>query len=541
MHGVNDKVIKLLTYLMKSWRTSLLLRTGDRMVESDRIRIGRGIFQGDTLSPIWFCMALNPLSMILNNTAFGYVIDKQRRTRINHQLYMDDLKLYAATADQLKRLLEIVSTFSDSIGMKMGIEKCATLEVKRGKIQETCMGTTLMNQITIPPLNTDDTYKYLGIRQALEIKTSEMKELFKQRLYKRVNLILKFKLNSRSLFTAINIWAIPSITYFFGILTWSLTELREIDRAIRSMLTKYGMHHPHASTIRLYLPRHQGGRGLMNLENVHEGNLISLRKYFLKENSPLFLSIREADDRITALNLSAPEHHDTRRTREDMIGEWNAKSLHGRYPSHLKNNNHVNEVESLTYLRAGYLFPETEGRLIAIQDQVVATRAYMKNIARIDIPTDRCRRCAQALESIQHITSACPVLAPRDYLERHNSMARIYHQKIALRLGLLQNETPSYWYQPKSLLQSQEYKLYWDTTLVTDRGVAHNRPDVAIFDLKRKTCMLLDFAIPADDNISRAYSEKVSKYSDLAFQLRELYDLRTISVLPMIISVNGLV
>ncbi|XP_045482183.1 uncharacterized protein LOC123686213 [Harmonia axyridis] len=29
---------------------------------------------------------------------------------------------------------------------------------------------------------------------------------------------------------------------------------------------------------------------------------------------------------------------------------------------------------------AGYLFPETEGRLTAIQDQVVATRAYLKNI-----------------------------------------------------------------------------------------------------------------------------------------------------------------
>lgn len=35
--------------------------------------------------------------------------------------------------------------------------------------------------------------------------------------------------------------------------------------------------------------------------------------------------------------------------------------------------------------------------------------------------------------------------------------------------------------------------------------------------------------------------KKIGKYGDLAFQLKELYGLKTISILPMIISVNGLV
>ncbi|XP_044751659.1 uncharacterized protein LOC123311655 [Coccinella septempunctata] len=69
----------------------------------------------------------------------------------------------------------------------------------------------------------------------------------------------------------------------------------------------------------------------------------------------------------------------------------------------------------------------------------------------------------------------------------------------------------------------------------------HNRPDIALFDTEQKTCMLIEFTIPADDNIAKAYTEKITKYGDLAFQLRELYNLRTISILPMIISVNGLV
>lgn len=540
MHGICEQIINLLESLMRAWRTALLVRSGDRLIESTPIKIKRGIFQGDTLSPIWFCLALNPLSMLLNNTKYGYTIDKTRNTRISHSLYMDDLKLYASSSEQLRRQLEMVSVFSESISMQMGIEKCAVIEVKRGKIQDSEQHTTLMSNVTIPTISKNESYKYLGIRQALDIKTSEMKQLFRQKLYQRVNLLLKSKLNSRSLFTAINIWAIPSITYSFGVLTWSVTELREMDRALRALLTKYGMHHPHASSIRLYLPRQHGGRGLLNLETTHGENIEALRRYFLGRNSPFFMSIREADRGFSALKLSQEDYRVTAPSMEEMLERLDAKPLHGRYSGHLKQKD-IDRVESLTYLRAGYLFPETEGRLMAIQDQVSPTRMYLKHIAKQDIPSDRCRRCSQAPESIQHITSSCPILAPQDYLSRHNAMARIYHQQMAIKIGLLKDEIPQHLYQPKTLLQNGRYRLYWDATLITDRGVAHNRPDITLFDTSEETCLLLDITVPADDNVSKAYTEKITKYTDLAFQLRELYNLKAISILPLIISVNGLV
>ncbi|XP_044760151.1 uncharacterized protein LOC123317612 [Coccinella septempunctata] len=421
----------------------------------------------------------------------------------------------------------------------MGVDKCATLEVKRGKLQAG-RSTTLMNHNSISALGEDESYKYLGINQAHEINTSEMKEIFRQKLYKKVKLLLKSGLNSKSLFTAINIWAIPSLTYSFGILTWSQTDLRDIDRKIRSLLTSSGIHHPHSSTIRLYLPRKNGGRGLLNLETTHANNINALRAYFMQLNSPVALAIREADERISALKLSDPDYRATTQSLSAMIEEWNSKALHGRYPSNLKGKE-VDESESLTYLRAGYLFPETEGRLLAIQDQVMPTRMYIKHITKQDIPSDLCRRCSQARESIQHITSSCSILAPKDYLDRHNAVGKIYHQQIALKLGLIRKEVQQHLYQPKPILQNQRFKLYWDTTIITDRGSAHNRPDITLFDAERETCLLLDFTIPADENLARAYSEKISKYGDLAYQIHEMYRLKSISILPMIISVNGLV
>lgn len=169
------------------------------------------------------------------------------------------------------------------------------------------------------------------------------------------------------------------------------------------------------------------------------------------------------------------------------------------------------------------------------------TRMYIKHIAKQDIPSDLCRRCSQARESIQHITSSCSILAPKDYLDRHNAMGKIYHQQIALKLGLIQTEVQQHLYQPKPLLQNQRFRLYWDSTIITDRGSPHNRPDLTLFDAEKKSCLILDFTIPADENLARAYTEKISKYGDLACQIREMYHLKSISILPMIISVNGLI
>lgn len=71
--------------------------------------------------------------------------------------------------------------------------------------------------------------------------------------------------------------------------------------------------------------------------------------------------------------------------------------------------------------------------------------------------------------------------------------------------------------------------------------MAYNRPDIVLFDDEKRTCFLTDFTVPADDNLARAYTHKVSKYGDLAYQLREMYNLESISILSLIISVNGLV
>ena len=49
---------------------------------------------------------------------------------------MDDLKLYTKSEKGLGSLVQTVRIFSDDISMEFGIDKCATLALKRGEITE---------------------------------------------------------------------------------------------------------------------------------------------------------------------------------------------------------------------------------------------------------------------------------------------------------------------------------------------------------------------------------------------------------------------
>ena len=72
-----------------------------------------GIVQGDSLSPLLF-MCLLPLTHILRDAAPGYHFASHEQ-KVNHLLFMDDLKLYARNEKSLESLIQTVRVFSNDI------------------------------------------------------------------------------------------------------------------------------------------------------------------------------------------------------------------------------------------------------------------------------------------------------------------------------------------------------------------------------------------------------------------------------------------
>jgi len=58
IYKIDPLIINALQQLMKKWTATLQVKVKDNQIMSDPICIRWGIYQGDSLSPLWFCLAL---------------------------------------------------------------------------------------------------------------------------------------------------------------------------------------------------------------------------------------------------------------------------------------------------------------------------------------------------------------------------------------------------------------------------------------------------------------------------------------------------
>ena len=96
-------------------------------------------------------------------------------------------------------------------------------------------------------------YKYLG--KLDKLKERHMKDKLTSEYKRRFKLVLKSKLNGKNKILAINTRAVPVLRYGAGILKWTTTELKSLDRKSRKIMIMYGAFHPKSDTDRLYLTR----------------------------------------------------------------------------------------------------------------------------------------------------------------------------------------------------------------------------------------------------------------------------------------------
>ena len=183
MYKISHEVINFIKKTMQTWRVELT--AGGRSLAETKIQ--RGIFQGDPLSPLQFIIAMIPLNHKIRKCAAGYKLSRSQE-KINHLMYMDDIKLFAKNEKELETLIHAVRIYTQDIGMEFGTEKCAMLVMKSGKRHMTD-GMELPNHDKIRTVGENETYKYLGFLEADTIKQVQMKDKIQKELdnYSRQN------------------------------------------------------------------------------------------------------------------------------------------------------------------------------------------------------------------------------------------------------------------------------------------------------------------------------------------------------------------
>ena len=115
-------------------------------------------------------------------------------------------------------------------------------------------------------------------------------------------------------------------------------------------------------------------------------------------------------------------------------------------------------------------------------------------------------------ETIQHITAACEQMAPTEYVKRHDGLAKVIHQKLAEAADLNEDKSPYYKYTPASVLENDNSKLRWNRSIITDKTIHFNRPDITFMNKKTKNAFLIDIAVLNTHNLAKTITDKQNKY-----------------------------
>ena len=94
-------------------------------------------------------------------------------------------------------------------------------------------------------------------------------------------------------------------------------------------------------------------------------------------------------------------------------------------------------------------------------------------------------------------------------------------------------------HKPAPVLENATHKLLWDFNIQTDHLIPARRPDLIIINNnKKRTCKIIDFAVPADHRIKLKECEKKDKYLDLARELKKLWNMQ-VTIIPVVIGGFG--
>ena len=412
----------------------------------------------------------------------------------------------------------------------------------------------------------NEIYKFLGCEQGDKIDVKRVMERVKKEIRKRLDHLTELNLNDQNLMKAINCRVIPVAGYVMNVCHLGKGELEELNMIVKNALRSNGFHGRQSSDERLYSKRIDGGRGLKSFKEVYDETKTRVACYMAmsknewikcawrneihKEQTSLK---REAENAM--INVSAVVEFDEGSVtiNEERYTDWKLgwKKLKKILCEGQKRNKQQSFAEKVLqseipkqYVADDYEWlkcntdPRKTASIFSVQEQMVETKAW--KLIRGLVHEDKCRLCGDFRETVQHLLSGCKKLAGSEYVKRHDNALKVLAVKWAIENRLIPEDTK--WYTIKwergQVIESNGKKLLWDWEYRMRINCIARRPDLTLEDKDKKLIMLIDMACPNEANKAAKREEKIRKYQQLCFELRERRGYM-VKVIPLVIGCLG--
>uniref|UniRef100_A0A915M777 Reverse transcriptase domain-containing protein n=1 Tax=Meloidogyne javanica TaxID=6303 RepID=A0A915M777_MELJA len=530
--------------LMRGWSVRYELMKNGKIIQSNKLRVRNGVLQGDSMSPLLYCLAIAPISHNLKTLPkYKVSVPGQDVTiNLNHLFYMDDFKGFAPSNEYLREIIEKTRGIARSLGLEFNTKKCAWIPTEiRGEEAV----------IELPTLGSK-AYTYLGVEESLEVDFDQAWNRIKERMVVRVKKLLKTEKTWGTFRTGYSTCVMPVGRFLYmntvvGGPSWIKARdlATEFDGTVRKLLRQKseegtkGWRFYSACSSRLYVETASGGLGLKSLTEVlYEGIVYcwsyiqckddleiarilfgsrarkgiseSVTKGFkklvlrpMKLSEEIMVPAAEGNEAVHGKKglFVCGQYHDnaTKGARAIMklvktkINEvrleiWKSLPMAGQ----VINSPIIDNKLSFHWLQKAKVGRTVFRNCIAAQEGALkAVELFRKGQTETDVT---CRRCKGARESVQHILSGCPVYRTGLMLERHNNVVNQLHATFRRRFDLpkishnqpipavMESDSAKIFYDVRLFTRNVRAALKGDENEIRYEGLHHDRPDLVIFD-----------------------------------------------------------
>ena len=543
------------------------------------IPLNQGIKQGCPLSPLLFNIVLEGLIPKLA-TFDGYRFQNGAKTSC--LVFADDLCLLSSTTEEAQDMVQAANKYFDWAGLRMNAEKCGSLTMVNNRSRRFVapFSPKIDEERSIPPLEWDDSYRYLGVQVGRESKQS-LADLAES-ITTDAEKVGSSALAEWQKIDAIRTFILPRVSHLLESSLVPITWATKLDATIRRVAKKALRLPKRTICAFIHVPSNQGGLGIPSaLDMLHIARVSRTVKTLNSKDklvsdiawSQLNLTIKQRRglQDVTLADISdflnnPPLPHE-RRTR-DVQSLWSTvrKSLihtsaaldvsntgvtirtggntpdspaELRHPTALRRQ--LRQACEQRHLHCLLEAPD-QGRTFAtvsanaasnhwiysgaytsFQDYRFATRARLnllptRSVAKRArrIREDICPRCHGAPETLAHILNACPPNAGL-MRERHNKILQRVVKAIPTSLG----------------------ECYVEQKV--SGSPSDLRPDIVVINRGEKKAIIADVTVPFESSreaLNAARQEKIRKYTPLAEWMKADLGLET-SVLALVVGSLG--
>ena len=127
----------------------------------------------------------------------------------------------------------------------------------------------------------------------------------------------------------------------------------------------------------------------------------------------------------------------------------------------------------------------------------------------------------------------------RDYTRRHNEVVRCIHLHLCNKFNIKKSKKMRN-HSVQEIVANEDVEIRVDTRIKTEVKIQNDRPDIFIYNKKKKEIMIIEIGITNQDLLNTVENEKMRKYDLLANELSLIYKCK-VKIIPYVMTWDGIV